>query len=976
MKKNVKLVKYALMGIISMGIVSTTLTSCKDYDDDIDRIDGELGGKATTDQVNTLKATVDAQSEKISAIESQIAALQKGGESVSKADLDAVIADLNAEKGKLEALTTKMSTDFAAIETAYKAGDTALSQQIASFKEAYDTKVKAIDDALIAQGGRIDAIDSSLNTITDAITAINARLDALEDAIANMLRSIEPLNWYHTGEADDDGMVVFYGKVASQVSWDGHKGNMAAGVWSTLDRDPKVLLNPSSADATLYEYSFVNTVGQAFPGIPFGTPEVISKAFTTATRAAAAPTGAWQLVKDFGLDPTHKILPTFISYTESEGSKIVYALQAKRGADVVKSAFEYMFTVKDFNRSVKFTGIDYPIDGNTFIVGQEYKPSFNFEEAGDTAVIWDYKLSVASAEYDIQRFGLKVSDDKYSFMATNPQAVGNKAKFNVEFLLINGQKANGSFEVIFNTPAPNVDVDVNFDESKLHEPFNAKFIEVDSLGNDVWGMARELSLQPVIDAFNGDQAAITNYKAACASTGDRGGAEVKYTLNGGDNVSVEEYDKLQELLANRIKIDITAGDKAKITFLAVENDDIDDLTKVIPLNRELKITAVLTRSGSNKVATFRFCFNLKQPTAPVIDNRTYGMAQWNGNALNLYGQLAAPIAGQADSTANVYGDLREAFDAYTTAAPNYSVFKHEADYYTLLYKTDDKATIATTNKSNSTTTTTETPVALSGTNTIGTAIPNSSNAADWMTFTTAKEVADGTSFSVVRTYTFYGVYPATANQLSSPISVKLASLVAESKTAKYTGAETVLPDSRSIFLTDEDFELATGLDKKYYMFNGVSSLDETGKASTAYTRPMLNAQAFQEGVNGFAKSWVVDNTTFKAAATNMTLTTANIAWDDTTMVTYDVNGNPTVKLPLEAATPNVVNIVKVPATDGALAITGATPEGAKKAFNGGIIIQLPSNVAVGPSNKVNLTLTLTDVFGAKKEIGFSLYIPN
>ncbi|WP_106830874.1 hypothetical protein [Parabacteroides pacaensis] len=42
MKKNVKLVKYALMGVLSFGLVSTTFTSCKDYDDDIDNINQKL----------------------------------------------------------------------------------------------------------------------------------------------------------------------------------------------------------------------------------------------------------------------------------------------------------------------------------------------------------------------------------------------------------------------------------------------------------------------------------------------------------------------------------------------------------------------------------------------------------------------------------------------------------------------------------------------------------------------------------------------------------------------------------------------------------------------------------------------------------------------------------------------------------------------------------------------------------------------
>lgn len=47
MKKNVKLVKYALLCAISAGVVSTTLTSCKDYDDDIKNLQEQVSANKT-----------------------------------------------------------------------------------------------------------------------------------------------------------------------------------------------------------------------------------------------------------------------------------------------------------------------------------------------------------------------------------------------------------------------------------------------------------------------------------------------------------------------------------------------------------------------------------------------------------------------------------------------------------------------------------------------------------------------------------------------------------------------------------------------------------------------------------------------------------------------------------------------------------------------------------------------------------------
>lgn len=47
MKKNVKLVKYVLLCAISAGVVSTTLTSCKDYDDDIKNLQEQVSANKT-----------------------------------------------------------------------------------------------------------------------------------------------------------------------------------------------------------------------------------------------------------------------------------------------------------------------------------------------------------------------------------------------------------------------------------------------------------------------------------------------------------------------------------------------------------------------------------------------------------------------------------------------------------------------------------------------------------------------------------------------------------------------------------------------------------------------------------------------------------------------------------------------------------------------------------------------------------------
>ena len=93
MKKN--LINAALLGLLVVAAPACTFVSCKDYDDDFNKVNNRLGGlEAAKNQINTeitsLKSELQKANEKATALEAKLA------EKADKTALDAAVANLNA----------------------------------------------------------------------------------------------------------------------------------------------------------------------------------------------------------------------------------------------------------------------------------------------------------------------------------------------------------------------------------------------------------------------------------------------------------------------------------------------------------------------------------------------------------------------------------------------------------------------------------------------------------------------------------------------------------------------------------------------------------------------------------------------------------------------------------------------------------------------------------------------------------------
>ncbi|MEL5896393.1 hypothetical protein AAE250_23240 [Bacteroides sp. GD17] len=142
---NKKFLSVILFSALMVGTAGT-FTSCKDYDDDIKDLQGQLDKKASLDELNAKVATLQTAVDEAKATANEAKtkaqeALDKAGSGsgVSEADLTALKAELEAQIAKLASL------------------------------EAVDTKIAALKTEL--EGSITDAVLKTLSTKVDALSA-------------------------------------------------------------------------------------------------------------------------------------------------------------------------------------------------------------------------------------------------------------------------------------------------------------------------------------------------------------------------------------------------------------------------------------------------------------------------------------------------------------------------------------------------------------------------------------------------------------------------------------------------------------------------------------------------------------------------------------------------------------------------------------------------------------------------------------
>ena len=170
----------ALLGLLVVAAPACTFVSCKDYDDDFNKVNNRLDGlEAAKTQINTeitsLKSDLQKANEKATQLEAKLA------EKAGKKELETAVNNLSAKIAEVANLETRIQ----ALETA-KAELTALVNAKVDQK-AYDAKVADIE-------GRLTAAQSSVTLVSNKANTLEQTLNALKNKVDNQLVALDKFN--------------------------------------------------------------------------------------------------------------------------------------------------------------------------------------------------------------------------------------------------------------------------------------------------------------------------------------------------------------------------------------------------------------------------------------------------------------------------------------------------------------------------------------------------------------------------------------------------------------------------------------------------------------------------------------------------------------------------------------------------------------------------------------------------------------
>ena len=195
-----KYLSALLMGTLTVASMST-FTSCKDYDDDISNLQGQIDKLATADQlsqkVSELQALISSNQSGISSLETKLAEVKATAD--SKATLDQV-KDILTGYATNESVTKEANEivnaaikalqdkDIAELKAAIEAAKEAAAKGVQEAKDANADVLKTLTEDY-ATKKEVEEVQNALNTAIEALKTDNAK--ALQEAVDKIYDDLE-----------------------------------------------------------------------------------------------------------------------------------------------------------------------------------------------------------------------------------------------------------------------------------------------------------------------------------------------------------------------------------------------------------------------------------------------------------------------------------------------------------------------------------------------------------------------------------------------------------------------------------------------------------------------------------------------------------------------------------------------------------------------------------------------------------------
>ncbi|OUO70331.1 hypothetical protein B5F71_16550 [Bacteroides sp. An269] len=645
----------------------------------------------------------------------------------------------------------------------------------------------------------------------------------------------------------------------------------------------------------------------------------------------------------------------YLLFKANDGAKHALSLTAMLGNTTIKTAYDLGASLKKIGKVEV-----YPNNLTNCAVNKEYVPTYSTSSV-DANAVYDYWLTFEQSADNlkaVQLYGAEIVNDGHSFRYTRDTGVNNSVKLVYNYILMDGTVVEGDKAPIFTALIrEEMATEHTVTLERLNVPMDAKYIdgkdnkELTWIDNWIWSNNGEkvfalnteaYSLTELLNGMSDVEKAVWNSAIANNS--------VKLTVIGGEGDNNQDNDN--DDMGHNVRYSVDTKNNT-ITFQFC-------VSYGYPYNFSLNNAYQLTLTVNDQdtqtpVASIVLPFEFTQPTLDITRENGEKAIWTSDTELRLYG----------DKVGNyMYAPL---FEAFTTAyEKEYSKFIPNAEYYVLkgnpkynIY--DGKIMDYTYDKLNA-------PL---------TEIAYSSKAEEWETYIHKGDV-NSSEIEIFAEYNFYGVYPATEEQVKD-FTLVFASLLGDAKEVKTKASEYISNNvTREVILKDTDFTLTDALGNPFYLFDGI-----TADGNIDPRDEMNQRQGFEEDTEGFARNFVLANANITAVDKNGktifdkakgsiivgTAGTADVGPDGSITITqgyagfyenlYTKTNGWAVSGPYE----DKVVVVNLPAKQ-------ANKKEGLPAVPGGIMIQLPNNI--GTTEPITLKFELVDVFGVTKTLSVTV----
>ena len=672
---------------------------------------------------------------------------------------------------------------------------------------------------------------------------------------------------------------------------------------------------------------------------------------------ATSANGVWVLPHDFTRyeDIEDARTKNYLLFKANDGAKHALSLTATLGNTTIKTAYDLGASLKKIGKVEV-----YPNNLTNCAVNKEYVPTYSTSSV-DANAVYDYWLTFEQSADNlktVQLYGAEIVNDGHSFRYTRDTGVNNSVKLVYNYILMDGTVVEGDKAPIFTAlMREEMATEHTVTLERLNVPMDAKYIdgkdnkELTWIDNWIWSNNGEkvfalnteaYSLTELLNGMSDVEKAVWNSAIANNS--------VKLTVIGGEGDNNQDNDN--DDMGHNVRYSVDTKNNT-ITFQFC-------VSYGYPYNFSLNNAYQLTLTVNDQdtqtpVASIVLPFEFTQPTLDITRENGEKAIWTSDTELRLYG----------DKIGNyMYAPL---FEAFTTAyEKEYSKFIPNAEYYVLkgnpkynIY--DGKIMDYTYDKLNA-------PL---------TEIAYSSKAEEWETYIHKGDV-NSSEIEIFAEYNFYGVYPATEEQVKD-FTLVFASLLGDAKEVKTKASEYISNNvTREVILKDTDFTLTDALGNPFYLFDGI-----TADGNIDPRDEMNQRQGFEEDTEGFARNFVLANanitavdkngkTIFDKAKGSIIVGTAGTA-------VVDPDGSITITQGYAGFYENLYTktngwAVSGPYEDKVVVVNLPAKQANKKeglpAVPGGIMIQLPNNI--GTTEPITLKFELVDVFGVTKTLSVTV----